>query len=179
MSIASSAITIASVPLATPIACSTPRYAAASSSKALTFGPRMNRPESRTSAIRSFSSSRSGAYCALTSTSGISGTAAQSRCASATDEPDRDAREDKHGDRDVDEPEVVVEGLVARAERPPDAREPEAPDHAAEEREDREPPERHPGDTGRDRDERAHDRRDASQADRPVAPAVEPALCLV
>ena len=40
---------------ATPIVCGTPRYAAASCSNASTFGPRMKTPDSRTSAIRSFS----------------------------------------------------------------------------------------------------------------------------
>ena len=44
--------------------------AAASSSKALTFGPRMKTPESTTSAIRASTSSRSAANCARTSTNG-------------------------------------------------------------------------------------------------------------
>ena len=71
ISSASRARTIASVPLATPSACATPRYSAASRSKASTFAPRMNCPRSRTSSNSPRSSSSSGAYCALTSTSGI------------------------------------------------------------------------------------------------------------
>ena len=64
-------MTSASVPLATPTASPAPRKRAASSSNAFTSGPRMKLPESSTSAILSFSSSRSGAYCALTSVNGI------------------------------------------------------------------------------------------------------------
>ncbi len=49
--IARSAIVSASVPLATPIACRVPQYAANSASKPETSGPRMKRPESTTRAI--------------------------------------------------------------------------------------------------------------------------------
>ena len=68
---ASSASTSASVPFATPIVCSTPRYSAASRSNPSTSGPKMKRPLSSARANASFSSGMNGAYCALTSTSGI------------------------------------------------------------------------------------------------------------
>src|SRR5947208_2767678 len=119
----------------------------------------MNRPESRTSAIRSFSSSSSGAYCALTSTIGIRGTAAQSSPPSSADEPGSEEDDDEENDRDVDEAEVVVERLIARTERPADPREPEGEGHAARSGEWEEPAERHACDSGRDGDERAHQRR--------------------
>ena len=83
MPIASSDRTSASVPFATPIACGTPRYAAASRSNASTSGPKMNRPDSSTSAKRSFSSGINGAYCALTSTSGITIARVYRRCSGA------------------------------------------------------------------------------------------------
>src|SRR5215210_5391924 len=130
--IASSASTSASVPFATPIACRTPRYAAASSSKDWTLGPRMNRPESRTSAIRSFSSSSSGAYCARTSTSGICGTTSQSRRPSVTKIQIDQARDDQGSDGVVDVVPGVIEALVAATEPVADGGEPEAPGHAAE-----------------------------------------------
>src|SRR5437870_7458159 len=136
----------------------------------------MNHPESMTSAIRSFSSSSSGAYCALTSTSGIRGTAAQSSPPSSADEPGSDEDDDEENDRDVDEAEVVVEGRPARAERPAAAGEPEAPGDAAEEGEEREAAERHPRQPGGDRDERADNRGHAAEEDRPAAPALEPAF---
>ena len=71
MPIASSESTSASVPFATPIACGTPRYAAASSSNACTSGPKMKRPDSTTRSNASRNSGISGAYCALTSTRSI------------------------------------------------------------------------------------------------------------
>ena len=58
---ARSAIVIASVPLATPIACSTPSSCANSVSNAATFGPRMNAELSTTSLIAARISARSGA----------------------------------------------------------------------------------------------------------------------
>ena len=70
----------------------------------------------------------------------------------------------------------MVEPLVARAERPAHAGDPEAPGNAADRRQQGETPERHAGDPGWDRDERANDRRHAPDADRPDAPPVEPAL---
>src|SRR5437660_8702444 len=109
--------TSASVPLATPIVCGTPRNAAASSSNAFTFGPRMKTPDSSTSARRSFSAGSRPAYCALTSTSGIWGTAAQSRRADAADYDVGHENHDRGDDRVLGVAEVVVEALVARSER--------------------------------------------------------------
>src|SRR5262249_58295504 len=120
---ASSTSTIASVPFATPIVSVTPRYWAASHSKAFTFGPRMKVvPESRIRSNARFRSGMSGAYCALTSTSGIRGTSLQSIGASPAQHQVGDADQKSCNDRDFDEPELVVEALVARAERPADAR---------------------------------------------------------
>src|SRR5438067_8389397 len=132
---ASRTITIASVPFATPIVWGTPRYRAASSSKAFTFGPRMKTPASSTSARRSFSSGRNGAYCALTSTSGIGRTASESSRAPAPDEVG-DAHQNGGHDGVVDEAEVAVEALPAAADGPPGPCEREAPDRRAGERED-------------------------------------------
>src|SRR4051812_7316737 len=163
ISIASSARTSASVPLPTPTDTGTPRCAAASSSKARTFGPRMKTPASSTAAIRSWSSGISGAYWALTSTSGTLGadTALDgSRAAAAP--PDEEVQEaDGHAERDevVDEPEVAVELLVTGPERPAGAREREAPRDIAGDREQRVGAKVHAGDPGGDRDERANDRR--------------------
>src|SRR5256714_6567776 len=147
MPIASSTITSASVPFATPTVCGTPRNAAASSSNALTFGPRMKTPASSTSARRSFRSGRSGAYCALTSTSGIGRTASESSRAPAEQEPGY-GRDDGERNRVVDEPEVPVEALPALADGPADAGEREAPDRGADQGENRVPPESHPEDAG-------------------------------
>src|SRR5215471_8136817 len=173
---ASSTSTIASVPFATPIVSVTPRYSAASCSNAFTFGPRMNAPESRTSANARFSSGTSGAYCALTSTSGIRGTALQSIGPNSTQDQVGDEQQNSCNDRDFDEAEVVVEALVARAQRPADAGEREAPDRRADRRQHDVAAERHAEHAGRNRDERAHDGRDAAEQHRRVLVPVEPAL---
>ena len=68
---ASRTSTSASVPFATPTVSGTPRYSAASCSKAATFGPNTNVPCSSTSAKASLSAGMSGSYCAFTSMSGI------------------------------------------------------------------------------------------------------------
>src|SRR5687768_7421987 len=118
--------TSASVPLPTPIVCGTPRYVAASSSNAFTFGPRTNCPPSSTSSRTRFSSGSSGAYCALTSTSGICGTASNPRGAP----PQTQVGEAQHGDGDdgvVGVVERLVEPLPVRPERPAHAGEAEAP----------------------------------------------------
>src|SRR5436190_568657 len=139
------------------------------------FGPRMKTPASRTSARRSFSSGRRGAYCALTSTSGIGRTASESSRAPARDYPRR-GRHDSHHDRVIDEAEVVVEALPALPDGPADAREREAPDRGAEERQEDVRHEPHPEHASGDRDERGDDRRDPAEADGPVAPAGGPPL---
>src|SRR5580765_4763978 len=174
---ASSTSTIASVPFATPIVSPTPRYCAASRSKALTFGPRMNAPDSRISSKARFSSGTSGAYCALTSTSGIRGTSLKSIAASAAQNQIGDQDQNSCNDGDFHEAELVVEALVARAERPADGREPEAPDRRADQRQHDVARERDAEDAGGDRHERANDRRHTSDEHRPVLVAVEPRLC--
>src|SRR5512133_3208850 len=152
---ASSTSTIASVPFATPIVSVTPRYCAASCSNAFTFGPRMKVvPESRTSSKARFRSEISGAYCALTSTSGIRGTSLQSIGASPTQDQVGDREEKSCNDRNLDETEPVVEALVAGAERPADAGEREAPDRRADQRQHDVAPERNAEDAGGDRYER-------------------------
>src|SRR5262245_35329423 len=87
----------------------------------------MKTPPSRTASMRCLISSSSGAYCALTSTSGIGRTAVQSRGAPPAhdqDETDHDAR----GDNVLHVAEVVVELRVARAEGIAGPREREAPE---------------------------------------------------
>src|SRR5215211_2337143 len=150
ISIASSASTSASVPFATPIVAGTPRYAAASSSNARTFGPRMKTPESSTSAIRLFISSSRGAYCAHTSTSGVCGTASQFTRPPTPDQKQDPARHEQTENGVIDVVEVLVEGLPVAPEGPADAREHEAPDGRADEGEDCVAAERHAKDTGRD-----------------------------
>src|SRR4051794_997579 len=167
---ASSTSTSASVPFPQPTVSGTPRYSAASSSNAFVFGPKTKRPSSRTSAKASLSSGISGAYCALTSTSGTLGADTGldgSRAASApvAEEQHRD-HENGGRDRVVDEAEVLVERLVAGAERPADAREEEAPGERARDRQQRVRPQVHAGHAGRDRDERAHDGRDPAEEHR-------------
>src|SRR2546423_11968895 len=162
---ASRTSTSASVPLATPTERGTPRYAAASSSKAFTFGPRMKTPASSTSARRSFSAGSSEAYCALTSTSGIWGTAAQSRRANPANYVVRHDQHDRGRNGVLDETEVAMEALPARSEPPASPREPEAPGNAAEEGQDGEARDRHSRNAGRDRDERTDDRRHPAEED--------------
>src|SRR6478672_5761544 len=119
---------------------------------------------------------RSGSYCAFTSTSGIGGTVGKSRGTYLSVDPKGQEHQD-YGDKGVlDVAEVVVEALVAPAGRPADARERERPDGRADRRQDRVAPEGHLEDPCRDRDERADHRRDPSDQDREVVPAVEPAL---
>src|SRR5918992_428612 len=135
----------------------------------------MNRPESRTSAIRSFSSSSSGAYCARTSTSGICGTTGQSS-ASVAEVEVGDPRDDQGGDGVVDEVPVLLEAVVVAAEPVAHARQREAPGDTAQEREDREAHRLHPEHAGRHGHERAHDGRHAAEEDGGIAEANEPAL---
>src|SRR4051812_24623719 len=133
-------------------------------------------PESRTSAKASFSCGMRGAYCALTSTSGIRGTPLQSIGPSSPQDQVGDADENSCNDHYFDVPELLVETLVARAERPADAREREAPDRRTDQRQNRVAPERDAEDPRRDRHERAHDRSDAADEHGPVVVAVEPRL---
>ena len=160
----------------------------------------MNRPDSSTSANRSLSSGISGAYCALTSTSGItsvrvyraggpstplsrekpgpSGYPAERarrrrRTCRATSAA---ATTSEHGDRDV----RVAESVWKLSQLAPAAQ----PAPANAKHQIAEPisvrigvaAERRLEDPGRDRDERAHDGRDPAEEDGPVLPAVEPCL---
>src|SRR5215211_102036 len=174
---ASSAMTIASVPLATPIASGTPRYAAASRSKAATFGPSTKRLDSRTSSIACRSSGSNGSYCAFVSASGIGcpGTTGKSSGAPAVDQIGN-ANDEQHEDHVVEPVERVVKVFPLRAECPPSAREGEAPEGRARDRQPGETAERHPRQPGGDRDERAHERHDAADEHEGVVEAVEPLL---
>src|SRR6266481_1885444 len=134
----------------------------------------MNWPSWRTSRKRASSSGMSGAYCALTSISGICDTAT-SHCSPAVEKVRR-REHDAYNDRVLGVLEAVVEAVVARAERVSDAGDGERPDGGADQRQDGVGPERHLERTGRDRDERAYDRREATEEDADVPPAVEPAL---
>src|SRR6185436_17441196 len=133
----------------------------------------MNVPDSSTSANAAWRRGISGAYCALTSTSGICGcTTRQSRGPPAV--PEIGGAEDEQPEHGVVHVvERVVEALPVRAERPPDAGEPEAPDGRAGNRQERVAAERHLEHPGRDRDERPKHRRDAAEGHDPVAPALE------
>src|ERR687892_2856633 len=154
----------------------------------------MKRPESMTAARRWSSSARRGAYCAFTSTRGMltpvestrtSGapcsdgalgrTAARAPLPSPHDEVD-DPRREERDEGVVGEMPGVLEALPAGPEREPRAGEPEAPRNRPEEGEDGVADERHLGDPGRDRDERAHDRENARDEHRRIAPPVEPRL---
>src|SRR3954468_1334823 len=149
---------MASVPLATPIASWTPRYAADSCSKALTFGPRMKAPDSRTSSILARISARNGVYCALTLISGI---ATRSQCSgspTAQNPPTDQSRGHDEHDRDVDVAEVAVQLLVARADPPADRTHPERDARAADQGAEEEAAEGQADDPARDRDERAQQR---------------------
>src|SRR5947207_14623766 len=141
---ASRTSTSASVPLATPTASRTPRYAAASRSNAATFGPRMKSALASTPSIASRIRGNSGSYCAFTSTSGIGRTAKESR-------GEIDQREHDPGDDGVIE--VFADAVVVRADGPADAGQPETEDGAADRGETEEADERHPADPRWDRDE--------------------------
>src|SRR6185295_16243734 len=135
----------------------------------------MNSPESRTASKRARSSSISGAYCALTSTSGV-GTARKATGAATADHEIGHAGHHEHGDRVVDVVELLVERLPASACGVARPREGDAPERRADEREHDVAAERHPEDPGGNRDERPGDGSDPPDQDRPVTPAVEPAL---
>src|SRR5207245_4989864 len=120
----------------------------------------------------------SGAYCALTSTSGIFGTPSNGR--GAASQHDADNRDDYQAeDRVLRIPEAVVEAVVALPDTPTDAGQGEAPDRRAHERQHGVRPERCAEDAGGNGDERADDRSQPAEEDRPSLPAVEPALGVV
>src|SRR5436309_7891215 len=136
----------------------------------------MKRPESRISAKAAFSSPRSGAYCALTSTWGIGGTAGECSRPAFSEQEKRCKEDDSADDRVVGEAEVLVEALPVAADAPTDAGERERPCGRADERQGHVRREPHPEDARRDRDERPRDRSHAADEDGELVPAVEPAL---
>src|SRR4051794_28019397 len=89
----------------------------------------MNWPDSTTSSKQRRSSGIRGAYCALTSTSGIISAFAECRGPSAGHQV-ADQRNCGDHDRDRDPGEVLVQRVVARAERPAAGGEAEA-EHGA------------------------------------------------
>src|SRR6476660_7533173 len=99
----------------------------------------MNRPDSSTSPRRSFNAGIRGAYCALTSTSGIMGTGAPPEDV-AVQEPGR-GEADRDDDSVVHPTEILVYPPVARSDTPADPREGECPDRRAHERQQRVSPE--------------------------------------
>src|SRR5436309_5591485 len=136
----------------------------------------MKTPASRTASIRCRISSSSGAYCALTSTSGIGGTPTQSR--GAPDAPDcQSGNENDHGhDGDPRVLQPAVQAVVAPAQRPAPTGEPEAEGRAPDGRrrqEAAEPDAEHPGGDG---DEGADHGRCEAERHRDRTEAVEPVL---
>src|SRR2546427_5662237 len=119
----------------------------------------MNRPDSRTSAKTRRSSWIRGAYCALTSTWGIGGTASQCRRPAFSDKQSCCKRQDSGGDCVVDEAEVPVEGLPAPADPPADTGERERPGRGADERQRNVAVEPHPEHSGGERAGQANARR--------------------
>src|SRR5215218_5375478 len=95
----------------------------------------MKRPSSSTAEMRSLSSGRSGAYCALTSISGIVGTAGHFSGVPAEYEV-ADGEDEEPENRVVDEAEAVVEVVPVAPDGPADAGQHEAPDRRADEGQD-------------------------------------------
>src|SRR6478752_1082429 len=135
----------------------------------------MNWPLARISRNRASRSGWRGAYCALTSTSGICTAPHFSGVEPAEDEIRRQ-RENACKNCIFEIFEIVVEALVARAEAVAESADHEGPDRRADEREEQVGTERHLEDPGRNRDERAHHRCHPADEDAEVAPLVEPAL---
>src|ERR1051325_1160611 len=136
----------------------------------------MNSPLVSTASTGSPLRGREGAYCAFTSTSGIGGTIGKSRRPPPPHQEPDPEEDHRRNDGDLDEAEVVMEALVARAEPIANSGEGECPHRGADQGQDRVAPERHPEDPGGDRDEGPDHRRDPSDQDRELVPAVEPAL---
>src|SRR6476646_3261245 len=135
----------------------------------------MNSPYSRTSRKRASSRGWSGAYCEWTSTSGI---VTAGHFSGGRQSIDEIRRQDENACQDsvFDVVEAVVEALVARAEPVAGAGDRKRPDRRADEGEEAVRNEAHPEDAGRDRDERAHERRQPADEHPDVPEAVEPAL---
>src|SRR5579859_595539 len=137
----------------------------------------MNSAEAMTSLKRASSSGIRGAYCALTSTSGIVCTAsAHFSCLQPAECQIRREEHDACNNGVLGVLEAVVEALVARAEAVADARDAEGPDRRADEGEQRVGSERHPEGARRNRDEGADDRSDPADEHADLPPPCEPAL---
>src|SRR4029450_13519691 len=98
----------------------------------------MNSPDSSTASKRARSSSISGAYCALTSTSGVR-TARKGTGAATADQEIGHAGHHERSDRVVDVVEALVERLPARARGVTGTRERDATRSRAAERRDTRP----------------------------------------
>src|SRR5690242_1535277 len=136
----------------------------------------MNSAESTTSRTRSRSSGISGAYCALTSTSGIRGTATESRGARHAGNQRDDENDDDPDNEIVHVAEITVDMLVPGPQAPACAGKGERPDRGADQGPEDVTPERHLENARRDRDERAHHGRDAADEHGKVVPPLEPPL---
>ena len=150
-----------------------------------TFGPKTNWPSSSTSAKACFSCGNQRCVLRLDvyerdvhgrNESSEARLRAFPRLRSRLPRQIRGTCHDRRDDRVVDVVEGVVEVLPLAAERPADPGEGEAPDRGAQQRQQRVAAERRLEDAGRDRHERADDRSEPAEEDRPVVPAVEPAL---
>src|SRR5438094_1624564 len=134
----------------------------------------MNSALSSASANNDLSSSFSGAYCALTSTSGIFGTSTHPSSPSV--EEIRDDEGDSRNYHIVQVAQRVPRVRVARAERPTGAAEREAEHRDPDGGERQEAPEGHAEDPGGDGDERAQDRQREAERHEPKPVALEAPL---
>src|ERR671934_2344159 len=170
----------ASVPLPTATAWRAQTAAATSSSRARTLGPRMKRPESITSHTARFTSSRRCSYWPRMSIRGtgildtLDGRPAPPAQKPAGCDGDRDGHDDV-----VQEAQTPMPGVPVGAGDVADRDEEGAPRQAAQERQEREAAERHPGDAGGERDERADHGQEAREEDDRRAVTLEPAVRLV
>src|SRR5258707_6047518 len=135
----------------------------------------MNFPLSRISRNRASSRSWSGAYCALTSISGICTATHSSGLGPPVDEIRR-AKQNACHDGVLGVFEAVIELLVAGSEPVAHAGDGEGPHGGSHQGEEGIRSEGHLEHPGRNRDERADDRRDPADEHADVTPAHEPAL---
>src|SRR3954451_25144303 len=133
---------------------------------------------SRTSRNAASSRGISGSYSARTSTRGIVCTRGHSSRRSSPVHQIRQPGDDASHDRVFDVAEVVLEVVVALAERVAGADEGERQDGRADESQAEELPERHLEQPRRNRYERAEDRRDRPDQHTGPAPAPEPCVPL-
>src|SRR5712691_6827268 len=136
----------------------------------------MNAPLASTPSIASRIRGRNGSYCALTSTRGIGRTTGKSRRPSSANDQIHRQRDDSRRHRVVGEAEIAVKALVAVAEPIAGSRERKGPDRGTDQRQHAVAQQRHPEDSGRNRDERPDDGREPANQDREIVPTVEPAF---